>query len=135
LLREIMAPARGIDERRSRRRYPIVVPMHYQLADDQGQAIAAETAGVLHNLATNGVGFLAAQPLKREAKLLIRWEIGNQQFRFLAEVARCRPLLSHYDIGARLVKRLSGHPPSQQPSEGSAVPVEAAYSGNRVVDK
>ncbi|GIW95935.1 MAG: hypothetical protein KatS3mg110_3976 [Pirellulaceae bacterium] len=135
LLREISNRVEKGDDRRSCLRYSLVTPIAFFHTDEQFHTFGELRYGVVHNISKNGVGFLAVTPLQPSAKIVLKLNVRDQCMHFGAEVVRCRQVLSHYDIGARLVKRLSGERVDSVMPAGQPQPEPTSYSGNSVVDK
>ncbi len=80
--------------------------MTYRSITAEDPATDQAHAGVLFNLSTSGVGFLASEALKKDTRLILEFQLGNIRWCLESEVVRCRPVFSYYEVGARLLRKV-----------------------------
>ena len=96
-------------ERRSERRYLMVLPVTAQPVDQQYVAIGAPLAVVTRDISPKGIGLVHTEPIDRTL-LALQMSLADEEVNLVADVHWCRALGPFYYFGGEFVKRLQGFP-------------------------
>jgi hypothetical protein len=96
-------------ERRSERRYLMVVPVVAQPVDEQGSALGTPFALVTRDISPTGIGLVHLEPMD-QTLLALRMYLAGEEVNLVADVQWCRALGPFYYFGGRFVKKLESFP-------------------------
>lgn len=103
LAREVV---RDSAEDRSCARYKLTVEVWVQPVNSKFDPLGKPFMAVTRDIATGGLGLIHTRAV-RDKYLWLRLNLpGGKSMNVIAEVLRCRPLGTFYDIGAKFVAKL-----------------------------
>jgi hypothetical protein len=97
------------EERRSERRYLMVLPVRAQPVDEQCLPTGPPFAVVTRDVSPKGIGLVHSEPVQRTL-LALQMFIADEEVSLVADVQWCEAFGPFYYLGGEFVKRLERFP-------------------------
>jgi hypothetical protein len=101
-------PHEGL-ERRSQRRYLMVVPVMAQPVNEQFSPTAAPFAIVTRDISPKGIGLVHSEPVD-QTLLALQMVLADEEVNLVADIQWCKAFGPFYYFGGKFIKKLQSFP-------------------------